>query len=88
MSAETSIELQNAWRKGTGRDPRTARGNGEAGIHSAVHAWAPAIERERSDLEDDERARILGLNAATRWGIEVPERQRPTPRPSHWADGP
>jgi len=88
MRAETSIDSQNTGRKGTGRDPRTARGNGHAVIHSAVHALAPAIERGRSDCEGDERAPVLGLNAAKRRGFEVSEHARVAPQPSHWADGP
>lgn len=37
---------------------------------------AAAIERSMGDLSDDERARILGLNAARLFGFEVPERLR------------
>jgi predicted TIM-barrel fold metal-dependent hydrolase len=35
---------------------------------------AAAIEREMGQLRDDERARILGLNAARLWNFDVPER--------------
>lgn len=37
---------------------------------------AAAIERTMGSLSDDERARILGLNAAELFGFEVPEQQR------------
>jgi len=38
---------------------------------------AAAIEREMNHFDDDERAKILGLNAAKLWKFEVPAHQRP-----------
>jgi predicted TIM-barrel fold metal-dependent hydrolase len=35
---------------------------------------AQAIERTMGHLDDGERARILGLNAARLWNLEIPER--------------
>jgi hypothetical protein len=38
-------------------------------------AWphsAAAIERTMFDLTDEQRAKVLGLNAARFWNIEVP----------------
>ncbi len=37
---------------------------------------AAAIERTMSDLTDDQRAKVLGLNAARFWKIDVPARYR------------
>ncbi len=37
---------------------------------------AAAIERTMSHLDDSERARILGLNAARLFKFEIPERER------------
>jgi predicted TIM-barrel fold metal-dependent hydrolase len=41
---------------------------------------AAAIERTMGHLRDDERERILGLNAAKLFGFEVPERSHAAPR--------
>jgi predicted TIM-barrel fold metal-dependent hydrolase len=37
---------------------------------------AAAIERTMQDFRDEERAKILGLNAARLFGFEIPERER------------
>jgi predicted TIM-barrel fold metal-dependent hydrolase len=37
---------------------------------------AAAIERTMGDLTDDQRAKVLGLNAARFWDIEIPARYR------------
>ncbi len=38
---------------------------------------AEAIERTMGHLDDGQRAKLLGLNAARLFGLEVPEGQRP-----------
>lgn len=38
---------------------------------------AAAIERTMADLTDEQRAKVLGLNAARFWNVEVPAKSQP-----------
>ena len=50
-------------------------------VNEALTSWrehdsAAAIERTMGRLDDDERAKVLGLNAARIFGFEIPARYR------------
>jgi hypothetical protein len=79
-----SIDLPNRWRLETPGHQgwkRTARPDDpdhflmiSADCHCNEGSWphsAQAVERQMKDLNDDQRAKILGLNAAHLWKFDI-----------------